>query len=226
MEVRQATRVGRPSWVNVRTSLGLLLFAAALLTGNRVLASANTTIDVWAAARDLPEGTKLVAGDLRPAAVKLPARLLPDYVRTSRPLDGVVLTRPVHGGELIPLGWLAAEGDRPDVRAMAIPIEPEHAVGGALRPGDRVDVLATFDASDARARTTVLARGVDVLEVVRTEGITLGDDVVTAVTLAVDAQDAVRLAFAVRTAELDVVRVDGPPGPDPGGSTVTGRDFR
>lgn len=226
MELRQATRLERPSWVNVRTALGLLLFAAALLTGNRVLASANTTIDVWAAARDLPEGSTLATDDLRPAAVKLPTRLLPDYVRTSHTLDGAVLTRPVHAGELIPVGWLASEGDAPDVRAMAIPIEPEHAVGGALRPGDRVDVLATFDASDARARTTVLARGVDVLEVVRTEGITLGDDALTAVTLAVDAQDAVRLAFAVRTAELDVVRVDGRPGSQPGGSTVTARDFR
>lgn len=224
MEIAQARRVARPAWVNLRTVLGLLLFAAALVAGNGILTAGKTTVDVWVAARDLPQDAVIGPGDLEPAAVRLPDRLLSGYVPTGRGLEGETITRPLHAGELVPLGWLAPAAAAAGGRSITVPVEPEHAVGGALRAGDRVDVLATFDAGDLRARTTLLARAVEVVEVVEAEGVALGDDLLVGVTLSVTSDQAARLAFALRTGEIDVVRVDAP-GAKSGAATVTSGDF-
>ena len=225
VEIARAARVSRPSWVNLRTVLGVLLFAAALVAGNGILAASKTTVDVWVAARDLPQDAVLGPGDLEPAAVKLPDRLLGGYVLTARALEGQALTRPLHAGELVPLGWLAPVGAGTGGRSITLPVEPEHAVGGDLRAGDRVDVLATFDAGDVRARTTVLARAVDVIGVVEAEGVSFGDDAIVGVTLSVTPDEAARLAFAARTGEIDIARVDGPAAGS-GSAAVTADDVR
>lgn len=108
---------------------------------------------------------------------------------------------------------------------MTIPVTPEHAVGGRLRAGDRVDVYATFDSGDDRARTSLLVRGVEVLDVVETGGLVAGEESVVGLTVAVTPSEAARLAFAIRTAELDVALVAGAAG-DEGSGTVTAEDFR
>jgi pilus assembly protein CpaB len=223
VEVAQAARVARPAWVNLRTVLGVILFSLALLGGNRLLAASKTTVDVWVATRDLPRDSLIAAGDVEAEAVKLPSRLLAAYAPATETLVGRVVTRPLHAGELVARGWLATSAAPSGARSLTVPVEPEHAVGGALRAGDRVDVLATFDAGDVRARTTLLARGVDVLEVVKAGALAFGDEAVVGVTLSVTPQEATRLAFALRTGEIDVVRVDGPAAG--GASTVTSRDF-
>lgn len=224
MEIAQAARATRPTWVNVRTVLGVMLFGLSLLGGQRILAAGRTTVDVWVAAHDLPQNSVIAPGDLEPAAVKLPAALLPSYLGTAETLEGQVVTRPLHAGELVARSWLAQSPTPSGARSITIPVEPEHAVGGTLRSGDRVDVLATFDAGDLRARTTILARGVDVLETVKAGALAFGDESLVGVTLSVSPQEAARLAFAVRTGEIDVVRVDGP-ADAPLSSTVTIRDF-
>ena len=91
-----------------------------------------------------------------------------------------------------------------------MPITPEHALGGAVRVGDRVDVLATFAKGGKDARTLTVVHDAQVVDTVRTKGI-LGDHAgdLSAVTLSVRPDDAVYLAFALHTAEVDVVRAGG-----------------
>lgn len=209
MDVPQARRAGRPEWVNARTLLGLVLFAAAFLGGRQVLREADTTVPVWVAARDLPSGAELTDSDLEIVRVDLPGGLLDSYVGTSVSLDGAGLIRPVSAGELIPAAWTTPAGRSGAGDAITVPVSPEHALGGELAPGDRIDVYASFDAGDARARTLLVARGVEVLDVVTAGGLVVGEDAVVGITVAVDGTDAGRLAFAVRNAEIDVVRVDG-----------------
>jgi Flp pilus assembly protein CpaB len=219
-QVGGAARVSRPTWANLRTALGLLLFCAALLAGQRVLDDARGTVDVWTAARDIPPDQELTSADLVATPVHLPPELLDEYVVASTDLEGAMVMRPVMEGELlssaaIAEGTLASAG-----RSMTIPVAPEHAVGGALRPGDRIDVFGTFDAGDARARTVLLVRGVSIIQVVEAGGLVVGEEAVVGVTVSVTPEEAARLAFAIRTAELDVVRVDGNP---QAGSDVTVR---
>lgn len=224
MEVRQAARATRPGWVNVRTVLGLGLFLGSLFLGRSVLEGAKDTVQVWTAARDLRQDEQLDAGDLRAAEVKLPADVAGVYEAVGTDLDGAVLLRPVLAGELIPTGWVARGSIASSGRSMTIPVTPEHAVGGRLRPGDRIDVFATFDPGDVRARTALLVRAVPVLDVVEAGGLVVGDEAVVGVTVAVTPSEAARLAFAVRTAELDLALVAGT-SQDVGPTTVRAGDF-
>ena len=225
MDFAEARRVGRPSWVNLRTVLGLLLFSAALFGGNRLLAASKNTETVWVASRDLAQDTVLAPGDLEPAEAKLPARAAATYASAATPVFGEVLTRPVRAGELLPTGWFARSPDPAAARSISIPIEGEHAVGGALQPGDRVDVFVTFDAQNVRARTVLVARAVEVLDVVETGGLAFGESALVGVTVGVAPEQAARLAFAVRTGVVDVARVDGPISGPSSSSTVRAGDF-
>lgn len=224
MDVPRARRLARPRWANARTILGLVLFAAALLIGRSMLEGAKTTVQVWAAAQDLRQDETLDPAELVPAEVKLPADVAAAYAHASEDLQGAVLTRPVVAGELIPRAWLASGAAATAGRSMTIPVTPEHAVGGRLRPGDRVDVYATFDSGDVRARTALLVRAVEVLDVVETGGLVVGEEAVVGVTVAVTPSEATRLAFAIRTAELDVALVSGAASGD-GPATVRAEDF-
>ena len=59
----------------------------------------------------------------------------------------------------------------PAGRDVTIPVTPEHALGGAIRPGDRVDVYATFDKGTDVARTLTVARTATVRGVTRSDGL-------------------------------------------------------
>ena len=152
MDVPQARRLERASWINGRTLLGLLIFAAALFGGQRVMQNAENTVTVWTAARDVPGGEVIDRTHLRVAEVRLPSDLLASYALASTPLEGTVATRPIAAGELFSTAWIADGTELDSGRVISIPLQPEHAVGGTLSPGDRIDILATFDAGEARAR--------------------------------------------------------------------------
>src|SRR5439155_4776216 len=51
----------------------------------------------------------------------------------------------------------------PPAFTVAVPVL--HALGGALQPGDRVSVIATFASAAGGARTRAIARGLEVLAV-------------------------------------------------------------
>jgi Flp pilus assembly protein CpaB len=224
VDVPRARRLARPGWANLRTILGLLLFVAALMIGRSILEGARTTIEVWAAAADLRGDEPLAPDDLVPAEVKLPPDVAAAYAAATDDLDGAVLMRPVAAGELIPRAWISTGAPATAGRSMTIPVTPEHAVGGRLRPGDRIDVYATFDSGDARARTAVLVRGVEVLDVVEAGGLVVGEESVVGLTVAVTPSEAARLAFAIRTAEVDVALVSGS-SDEEAAATVRAEDF-
>lgn len=223
MDVAPARRIERPAWLNARTVAGALLFALAFISGQRLLADARTTVPAWVAARDLATGTLVTADDLRAVDVRLPAEVVSRYVTTPEDVTGARLARPVAAGELVPSDALAAEGPA-DATAVTVPVAPEHAAGGALRPGDRVVVYATFDARGADARTVPVVQGAEVVGVVAAGGLVADDETIAAVTLGVPQRDAARLAFATRNAELDVVLQIGVPGAYDGAAVRAG-DF-
>jgi Flp pilus assembly protein CpaB len=212
MDVPQARRVSRPAWVNVRTVTGLLIFSLAFLAGRAVLSQQRTTNLVWAATHDLSQDATLGSADVRLTEVKLSPEQLANYLGSSESLEGAVLTRPVRTGELISAAWVAPSSGSAASRSMSIPVAVEHATGGDLRTGDRIDVVATFNAGDPRARTQVLLRAVEVLDVVTAGGLVVEDETVVGVTVAVTPEDAARLAFAIRTADIDIAKVTGAAG--------------
>jgi Flp pilus assembly protein CpaB len=224
MDIPAARRIERPRWVNGRVLLGLTLFLAAFGGVQRVLAAADDTVQAWSAAGDLATGTQLTAEDLVPVDVHLSGPTMGSYVRFSEDLTGTTLIRPVTGGELIPTGALVPAGTETSLRTMTIPVTPEHAVGGEVAPGQKVDVIATFDSGDVRARSVTLLQGAEVADIVTGGGLTLSEDAVLGITVQVSPKDATRLAFAIRTAEIDIALTTGTD-KESLGRSVSGADF-
>jgi Flp pilus assembly protein CpaB len=201
---RFAIRVPR---IDTRLVVGLLLVALSVIGGLRLAATADKSVAVYTAARDLPADHVLTAGDLRTTHIQASddvlARLLPASGIRS-PIDRV-LRFPISEGGLVAastLGGVARPG-----REITIPIGPEHALGGVLETGDRVDVLASFDKGTEDAKTLTVAAGARVVDVVHAEGaFNQREGDLSALTLSVKPDDVVFVAFAVRNGELDIVR--------------------
>lgn len=200
-----ARRIGKPTWVNARTLFGLALFVVAFVGGQRILSTSGQGQLYWVAARDLASGSRLGPGDLTTVAIRLTPNVGARYVDGSRTLDQMYLTSPVRSGEMISRSVVAPQfpGER---RAMTLPVGPEHAVGGRLSPGDRVDVYATFP--DGSGRAIVLLRNAEVLEIVTAGGLVVAEESLVGITVEVEENQAAAVATAIRGAELDVVRID------------------
>lgn len=223
MQIAEARTVGKPDWINVRTVLGLTLFLVSLVAGSAVLRSADAGVLVWAASRDLPEGAVLRPADLDLVSVDLPTDQLTNYLGGSSDLEGSTLLKPLRRGELVASAWVSDQGALA-TRSIALPTPSEHAVGGALRPGDRVDVLATLESPNGAAKTTVLVQGAEVQSLLQAEGLMMEGVSFGGITLSVAPEDAARIAFALRSAEIDIVKVEGPAEIGPG-ATITAGDL-
>jgi Flp pilus assembly protein CpaB len=196
--------------VDTRLVVGLLLVALSVLGGLRLAATSDETVAVFVAARDLPADHVLTAGDLGTAQIHASDDVLGGLVlaTASRPPIGRVLRFPVVDGGLVgaaALGGVASKG-----REITVPVGSDHALGGALEPGDRVDILGSFDKGTEIAKTLTVAAGARVVEVVHADGL-FGqrEGELTALTVSVPPNDVVFVAFAVRNGEVDVVRASG-----------------
>lgn len=131
---------------------------AVVATLQALSAPPGTTTAVLVAARDLPAGTTLRAGDLR--RTELPDGALPAGLATDP--AGRVLASPLRSGEPVTdvrLVSPALARAQPGARALPVRL-PDAGVAELLRPGDAVDLIAT-DPADGSART--VATGVRVL---------------------------------------------------------------
>jgi Flp pilus assembly protein CpaB len=196
--------------VDARLVVGLLLVALSVIGGLRLAATSDETVAVYAAARDLPADHVLVAGDLRVTRINADDDVLGGLIAAASgnpPLRRVLRASVVEGGLVATaaLGGVESKG-----REITVPISSEHALGGALEMGDRVDVLASFDKGTELAKTLTVAAGARVAAVVHADGL-FGqrEGELTALTLSVAPDDVVFVAFAVRNGELDVVRANG-----------------
>ena len=63
-DVPPALRGHRSGWRDPRLWIGVVLVAASVVVGARVLAAADDTVQVWAAAADLGAGQRVDADDL------------------------------------------------------------------------------------------------------------------------------------------------------------------
>lgn len=155
---RPAARLRRPGWRDPRLWVGVALVAASVLLGARVLAGADRTVAVWAAADDLPAGSSLDPTDLEAAQVRFAdAGDLDAYLPADQPLpDGVVLRRTVGPGELVPRSALGP-ADQADTVEVPVAVAPEQ-VPGSVRAGSVVDVylLGQRRGGPALAGVTVL----------------------------------------------------------------------
>jgi pilus assembly protein CpaB len=199
----------RPRASRVLVLLSLLLASSATLALRGYLtrlearaASVGPGIPVVVATSALGRGTVLSPAMVRIA--ETPSGALPtDVFRAVEEISGRTLASDVGAGEPItalrlappggPVAALVPEGFRAVPVSVSLP-------AGALTPGDRVDVLATFVA--ANAHTETVATEVEVLRVLEARGVEGG--VGATVFVLVTPETAERLAFAGVHADLSV----------------------
>jgi hypothetical protein len=139
-DVPPALRGHRPAWRDPRLWIGVVLVAASVVVGARVLAAADDTVQVWAAAADLGAGQRVGPDDLVAQRVRFAGGdALEGYFTVDDELPAnLELTRSVGRGELLPR---AAVGVPQQTGLVEVPIavEPE-LVPPSVQPGDVVDV--------------------------------------------------------------------------------------
>jgi Flp pilus assembly protein CpaB len=214
-----------------RFSLGhvitLLAGLIAMLLVFSVLRERDTTSQVAVASAEIRAGATISRASFRLADVHVPSDVrgrLIDAASLGR-LRGWIATRTILPGELVSRGDLRPPAAPSALRAMSIPVESAHAVGGSLAAGDRVDVIQVDE--DGQARYVV--SGAQLLAVNRPEAGVIGAATgASSITVAVDARQALRLATAIRSQRFELVRSTGAQGGtatgDTGGQDATGQD--
>jgi len=160
-------------------------------------------------------GARLQESDLALQPMDLPSSLRARAFEKVSDLVGTTVLSPLAAGELVQPSILVLTRSADAARTVSFPID--HAHLGALKQGERIDVLATYG-TGADAWTGVVLRQAQVVDVDRSKS-SLGDAGSPVVTVAVgDLADEVALAHAVALAKLTVVVATGAPaasGPPP-----------
>jgi hypothetical protein len=111
--VAPAVRATRTGWRDPRLWVGILIVAASIVAGSRLLAAADDSVSVWAVAGDMGAGDTVTAEDLVARQVRFTeAADLDRYFAADEVLPAdVQLLRGVGAGELLPRAAVGAAGD-------------------------------------------------------------------------------------------------------------------
>jgi hypothetical protein len=201
-----ARRRRRPSWLDTRLLLGVLLIIGSVVLGIRTISAADRTVAVWQLNADLAAGTTLTATDVRSVRVRI-SDGLDRYVSAARSPAGLTITRDLGAGELLPVAALhqSAGGS-----LVSIPVRLQH-VPSTLRVGQRIDVYASVKATDATVRSDRVLAGVTVQQLDTPEHGLLSSTAEVAIVVRVPDQLAAAVVRAIRAADIDVAVVDSAP---------------
>lgn len=187
-------------------ALTLLAAVVAMLATYAAVREDGTFYLAAVASRDLPAGATF-----SPAAVQLTELRVAEEVAATVLLqehlprvEGWVLSQPVPAGGLVPRDALRAPSAPSRLRAMSLPIAADHAVAGAVERGDRVDVIEVRDDAAVYVATDLQVLAVD--RPTPGPGGAVGGFTLT---VAVDEVTALRLARALDSSAVHVVRATG-----------------
>ncbi|AMB57877.1 SAF domain-containing protein [Microterricola viridarii] len=129
----------RPFWFDPRFAVGIVLVIGSVVGVYAVVAGVDDRAEVYAARGALPAGTTVTADQLETAAVSL-GTLGDRYLAVGElPEQGLVLTRAVSAGELIPA---AALSEQAEAGHTSVVVGLSGDIAAAVAPGARVDLWA------------------------------------------------------------------------------------
>ncbi len=194
------------------TASHLLMVLAAVLafaTNLMVLRGQDETRPVVVAGTRIEAGRTISAADLSIAEVDvnddLFATLIPG--QQSSGLVGMVATRSIESGRMLGTDDLRPASAPVGLRAISIPIEVEHAVGGNIVPGDRIDLISVTETGPV-----YVLSGVEVLQIPDSSRGSITGATGYFVVVAVDDAQALAVAGAIQGGGLEVVRSTGSKG--------------
>lgn len=128
----------RAFWSDLRFILGIVLIVASIAGVWFVVAAARHTVPVFAAARTIVPGEALAADDLRVVDVAL-GQVSEAYVGGDALAEGMVATRTIESGELIPQ---SAVGSDEDAKTTTVVLRSAVDVPASVEAGTLVEVWA------------------------------------------------------------------------------------
>lgn len=198
----------RPTRRRLSTSHFLIAAVAILAFILNILAlrSRDATVLVAVADRPLGEGSVFNASDARTIPASADFEGLGSLIDedTLSNFEGWVLKRSVAEGALLDVGVFAEPGASDGLRSMSVPVDVEHAAGGTIGAGDRVDVISVVDGV-----ASYIGAGIEVMSVAELPAGSLGAIGDYHIVVAVDADDALRLAEAIDAGSVEIVRSTG-----------------
>jgi hypothetical protein len=137
MKSADASRPQRGAvWGDTRFLLGILLVVVSIVGVWFVISSARQTAPVWAAERTLVPGEVISRDDLAVVEVAL-GQSGGAYLALDDFTDGVVATRTVTAGELLPVDAVA---DADSVRTANVVVRSSADVAASIEPGTTVEL--------------------------------------------------------------------------------------
>lgn len=154
--------------IDVRLVIGLLLVAASIAGVYGLVAAADRTTAVYAAAKPLAGGQQLRAGDLELVHVRL-AEASVMYVNEGELRSGAVTVRPLAKGELLPL---AAVGSARDITATTLVLTLTSPLPAASAVGATVDIWAAAQlGQNAYGPPTIMVPRAQISRIIESSGI-------------------------------------------------------
>jgi len=139
-----ASRRRRSFWFDPRFAIGLVLVVVSVIGVDALVNAANASVDVLAARSTLTPGQRVHTGDLVSTSVRV-GRTAGLYLRASDvPSAGLVVTRSVAAGELVPH---TAVGRQVGRYLTAIVVSVDSALAASIVPGSRVDLWSAQPAT-------------------------------------------------------------------------------
>lgn len=188
---------------------GLLVIVAAVGVFAAYTDATSAPDTRWVvAARPIAPGTRIEARDLGVLAIELPLALQERAFVEDRATDlvGAVTLAPIQTADLIEASDVVRADPKTSARQeLSFPVSTDRAVAGALQPGERVDVLATYG-GEADSFTLAVVRSAlllrtspagDSLETGSSIVLTLGLD---------DPADVLAVAHAINNGKVVVAR--------------------
>ncbi|MCU1401809.1 MAG: hypothetical protein JWM70_133 [Microbacteriaceae bacterium] len=164
----------RSFWFDPRFAIGIALVLVSVGGVLVIVSTADSSVAVVAARSALLPGDRIRSSDLATKRVRL-GDLGPKYlVPADVPADGLVVTRAISSGELVPA---AAVGSRTGLRVASVVVVSQGRLPKSVTEGSVVD-LWSASAVDGGAfgPPTVLASSATVVRVLEPDGLVAGRD--------------------------------------------------
>ena len=166
-------KAGAVRWaIDPRLIIGLALVVASVGGVVAVVSAADETVAVLAAGESLAPGDRVEKGDLVTVDVRLPGATDRYLIPGDIPAEGVVVTRTVGKGELVPV---EAVGSASGARVASLVLDVAGTLAASVQPGALVDVWAAREEEGGRfGPPTVIVSGATVVRLVQSDSIVSG----------------------------------------------------
>jgi Flp pilus assembly protein CpaB len=132
-------------------------------------ATAPPAVRYVVAATDVEPGRVLAASDLTLQAIDLPESLRARSFDRIDVLEGATTLAALRAGELVQASAVVDRGGVGTERIVSFAADASRSLAGAIKPGELVDVLATYGTGDS-ATTRIVVAGVPVLTTSASDG--------------------------------------------------------